>query len=401
MSLGGYKFSGFKCSRSSLTDLEWVLLCHKTRVKAFLSSNSLSQAGWGFDPSFTSGMYSFESFGNVIYSEDNLGYNLVSFFKHNEGDAYFSILTLGYYQAIANLANGCVTINTPSVTNNSYRLGNGGTMFCKVSKSQITPSNVLTRVSGELCMMPCGKLLQATNYNNGPTPSTWENSKYTYLGLSTVYSGFAIREGKIISFMGFSPSGTCISCYSANPFSLLFNDNDIYTQFAINVMKSENASNNERDNAFSISNLSSNFGVYALDCNGNILNSTSNPTLASRGVSYNAGSVEFSYVPYDALVVDGIFNPMYNNYGKGIIDIDFLAYNFTNQLALLYPPYRRVASGNYMCVSKYNASSFDPKPLNGLYTTSSGPKYFPSLFIGWDASNPEITSEDAWQVYNG
>ena len=42
MSLGGYKFTGKYCNRGSLTDTQWVLLMHKTKVAAFMGANTLS-----------------------------------------------------------------------------------------------------------------------------------------------------------------------------------------------------------------------------------------------------------------------------------------------------------------------------------------------------------------------
>lgn len=406
MALGGYKFAGYKCNRGETTDLQWVLLCHKTRVKAFLSSSSSANAGWTFDPDFTSGMYSYGTSGNVIYSMDELGYNLVSFFKHGDGDSYFAILTLGYYQASQNLASGCVKINTPTVFGSlSYRVGNGCTMFCKVSKTQITPSDVLDRVNGELYMMPCGKFLQDANYNNGPKPTTWENDKYTYLGLSgsySVHAGFAIKGINIISFMGYAASGLCISCFSSNAFSSVFNDGDIYTQFALNAMASTSGvSNNERDNKFPTGSLSTEFGVYVLTINGDALSSTNNPTLVFRGVAYVAGNMSLPLMSYDSLVVDNIYawDSTHNSGGKGIVSIDFLAYNVFTRSQDLPAAYAVVANGNYMCASNVTSTSLKPYPLNKLYTTSSGPKFFPVLYIGWDPSNPDITQESAWTEY--
>ena len=402
MALGGYKFAGYKCSRGTTTDLQWVLLCHKIRVKAFIESSTLSNAGWAFDSDFTSGMYAFESSGNVIYSMDNLGYNLVSFFKHGTGDAYFAILTLGYYQATANLAAGCVTIDTPDVNGSShYRIGNGCTMFCKIAKTQITPSDVLGRVNGELYMMPVGRLLQAANYNNGPTPSTWESSGYTYLGLGgSVYAGFATKGVKIISFMGYSESGLCICCFSSSAFSSLFNNGDLYTQFALNPMQATSGSaTNERNNVFSTGSLSSQFGVYALDNSGSYV---ANPLLDSSGKSYYKASESSQYRSFDSLSVSGVWNSTYNNSAKGTVYIDFIAYNYCDTLASLPAPYRIVANGNYMCASNFTSSSgLTQEPLNGIYTTSSGPKYFPVLYVGWDPSNPDITQQSAWTEYTG
>ena len=48
MSLGGYKFAGRYCEKGSLTDQQWALLMHKTRLAAFMAANTLSGAGWHF-----------------------------------------------------------------------------------------------------------------------------------------------------------------------------------------------------------------------------------------------------------------------------------------------------------------------------------------------------------------
>ena len=46
MALGGYKFAGYKCSNDgTLTDAQWALRIHKTRIKAFLEANTLANTG--------------------------------------------------------------------------------------------------------------------------------------------------------------------------------------------------------------------------------------------------------------------------------------------------------------------------------------------------------------------
>ena len=63
MSLGGYKFEGRYSNRGSLTDTEWCLQIHKTRIAAFMAANARANAGWTFD--YSDGQLPYGTSGNV------------------------------------------------------------------------------------------------------------------------------------------------------------------------------------------------------------------------------------------------------------------------------------------------------------------------------------------------
>ena len=99
MSLGGYKFRGYKYTRPADYDssvdaqvLAEVLKMHKCKLKAFTESCAASGAEWDF--SYSNGDYAFGTHGNVIYKLDSSGFNLVSFFRYGTDDAYYAIVTL-------------------------------------------------------------------------------------------------------------------------------------------------------------------------------------------------------------------------------------------------------------------------------------------------------------------
>ena len=159
MSLGGYKFVGYKCARPSgyvvgdtTSETNWVLLVHKTRVKAFMDSCALSGAQWTFN--HTQGQFSLESYGNVIYRLDDVGYNYASFFKCGSSDAYYLILTAGYWDVgSSDLSAGKIslsrmlkTANNNSNNSNSNCCNKEDNFYIKKKQYNITREEILQKI---------------------------------------------------------------------------------------------------------------------------------------------------------------------------------------------------------------------------------------------------------------
>jgi hypothetical protein len=110
------------------------------------------------------------------------------------------------------------------------------------------------------------------------------------------------------------------------------------------------------------------------------------------------GSIQ-SY-PFEAIL---IINPEINTRTlgsfKGIISIDLLAVCTPNSYSLVPASYSTAANGNYLALvgGSINGSSQTGSFLN--VQTGTGFNACPTLYCGWDPSNPDITQESAWTAY--
>lgn len=401
MALGGYKFAGRKVTKpEGATDLQWVLLCHKCRVKAFLESNALSSAGWVFDPDQSSGQISFETYGNVIYRLDDLGYNLVSFFKHGEGDGYFAICTFTYYAATADLANGKIRLTFLSYSSSNY-LGLGCVMFCQASKAQLNTSNVTGWGVGKLGVYPCGCLL-AKGSNYYPAPSNWNYTDWlNYVSYNNFYSGFAIKDKSIICFCKNSSNAANVAVYSIDGFSKMGDPNDEYNIFCLNAQTYSN-STTRREVDHVVVGSSTSQSLLSNPCFRTLSNTGGcwqyNNYMRCLFASVYIGSIQ-NY-PFEAIF---IINPEINsntlNAFKGVIGIDLLAVCTPNSSSLIPNALSTAANGNYLALvgGSINANSNSGSFLNE--STGNAFKAYPTLYCGWDPSNPDITQESAWTAY--
>lgn len=401
MALGGYKFAGRKVTKpEGATDVQWVLLCHKCRVKAFLESNALSGAGWAFDPDQSSGQISFETYGNVIYRLDDLGYNLVSFFKHGDGDAYFAICTFTYYAATADLANGRIALTLPEITS-SYQYGRGCVMFCNISKTPMNTETCKTSGVGRIGCFPCGRPVEkGTNYY--PTPSNWAATNYmVYVGYNSFSAGFAIKDKNIITFVNvgyWSGLYANIAIFSVGGFSKLCNDNDDYNIFAFNPQyQSQATSVQETENTY-LASLTSPVSLFT----SNSLFTLSDTGSARRTnylrnyfFSMFTGSIQ--YYPFESIaVIQNAANSLYLNMAKGIIGIDLIAISTSMESSATPRRKTTAANGNYLAVT---AGKLITSGNWGNLNSSASISLYPSAYIGWDPSNPDITQESAWTAY--
>lgn len=72
-----------------------------------------------------------------------------------------------------------------------------------------------------------------------------------------------------------------------------------------------------------------------------------------------------------------------------MVDIDLIAINCFCKTGEGAVPYQVCANGNYLCVQKWQET------MNETYAFTNS-----SLYIGWDASNPDIRLESSWAEYS-
>jgi hypothetical protein len=98
--------------------------------------------------------------------------------------------------------------------------------------------------------------------------------------------------------------------------------------------------------------------------------------------------------PYEAplLTTDALRDesPLLNSNGitsKGTFNVDLLScngtYGYSDERF-----WKSYANGNYLLIASCHATASNERPSTKYY-------------VGWDPSNPDITSEDAWTAYNG
>lgn len=396
MALGGYKFVGYKYTRPADYDssvdaqvLAEVLKMHKCKLKAFTESCTASGAQWDF--SYSNGDYAFGTHGNVIYKLDSSGFNLVSFFRYGEEDAYYAIVTLSdasassghslqldnwyYYYSGTTTWGGQVTNNMSCISLVDLNINN-------INTSRSAATDRLTLASDDES--------SATS-----TSSYWTISK-------------SIPEQR---YCGYATKGKCIISITAStlntPFTMKVSAID-----ALNI-----SSPNDTKNIFSWAFRSSSGTGTATSIdqqNGTIQtlrqSGTAYESISTYNTSYNISlyipspksAIVFNptdNIPYEAAILcasnkgtvrtavqdlntDGILT-------KGQALIDLLAVNVIAPYsgAALWHPY---ANGNYLLAWYYAYSGGDTaiSVLNGRF-----------VYIGWDASNPDITADASWPTY--
>lgn len=393
MSLGGYKFAGRYCEKGSLTDAQWALRMHKTKVAAFMAANTLANAGWDYDMTGSPD-------GNY-HCLDSVGNNYVTVFKRTNGvDDYtwFAIYTLTKF-TLTGTDTGAIKLYLYANYSNMY-FGYFATNFYRIGTSAITYSDSLvTNPTGHANIigpMPVG--------NTGTSTTDISSSYYppsnTSLREVTLASfGYAIKGDNIIMFQGqgsaFLSSYLKCSVASGHGFSSFVNPNDACGVFAYNTQKeravSESYENATRD--VSTSDMQSDL-CCAVD------GSTGLPSYSAKlGALFLAiYSTSVNEYPFQSVAVFGVKNSTTNVFGKGALNIDLLSVNFPGFNQGLVPSvYSTVANGNYLCINSISGSNyFTVNPLN--LTTSQSMNA--AMYVGWDPSNPDITQASAWSLYD-
>lgn len=404
MSLGGYKFAGYKCIKgSSMSDAEWALRIHKTRIKAFLEANTRANTGWEFD--LNSGKIDYDStYTGVIYDLGGDGLNLVTYFRHGTYpvDAKYYMIASLFNWTCSTPSGTQIAISTNGpITTSEFNGSNGYrvisySLFHAVSYDPF-PEDCLLKSSDNypnraISLVPiCGFYTPSSSL-----PSCTTSQSGTYFKTDKIYFGYALRDLDIIhlsipndnilsdvrykyirtSLVGFnsltlsSPNdssniyGICLSVpynsevgpspwnSSASPF-LYLNEtlNDSFTRYAIADMES------------SLILTKSNKAFF----NGVV---TAYPF---ETVSLTTNSMR-EYAPF--LNSDGIAS-------KGTFNIELLAcngsYNYSS-----FSEWSSVANGNYLTVLVHRTT---PSAISYQQTT---------YYVGWDASNPDILDESSW-----
>jgi len=387
MALGGYKFVGYKYTRPADYDssidaqvLAETLKMHKCKLKAFTESCAASGAQWDF--SYSNGDYAFGTHGNVIYKLDSSGFNLVSFFRYGEEDAYYAIATFN---------DASNSTSTSLNLLNRYYFYNGTTI-------------TNTFITNDMC---CASLVDMNMTNINERPTIDRLAFMSQFGNSTSIS----KSVPSVRYYGYSTKGKCIIALTTDSLSsnryfnisaidalLLSSPDDSKNIFSYTTAASDISGSNP-------SNFTMSGYIQTLNADGvprqnkavyNTVNTT--PTMCILSPSTAICDSPANYVPYESVKISplnyGLPNNLINSNGilsKGIAPIDFLAVNnvlpHTNIL-----PWNKYANGNYLCVFKYMYNSSSTHMANtDLFSKI--------VYVGWDPSNPDITQESAWTAY--
>lgn len=402
MSLGGYKFAGKYCEKGSLTDVQWALLVHKTRLASFMASNALSNAGWSFDQ--TGGDIAFGTYGNVIYSLDSVGNNYVSFMKHGtDSPTYIAVITAFYWGASSQSNVGKIDGPWQLRYGNEQFIGASNSLFHRLSRTQLTALNLFSSISGATPLIPLGFVMSTATGYSGMTPSR----SYSFPSQSSFYAGYAIKEARVIAFASKSVTQKAIHVSALGigartniiPSS---NTNDTFATSFFGAYFGSSGATSYGDCVDIDAEDSDSYQYGAtiiLDSSGNVQLAT----VGCPGFSQFVQTVSPQDYPFGSVFFVSANATGRNSIYAGSALIDFIASNVspskqTNRM-------QAYAGGNYLFVATENYTQSFPygKFAFTSYQTilSSAVNGYPALYVGWDPSNPDITQASAWQLYDG
>lgn len=394
MSLGGYKFAGRFCQKGSLTDQQWALLMHKTKVAAFMAANSLSGAGWDYDMTGSPD-------GNY-HCLDAVGNNYVTVFKRTNGEddyTWFALYTLTMFTWSGTSANAVkLYLTAISVDGTNQYPGYYACNFYRIGTTQISYSDSLAASPNELINSTlCVPVGNPGGSTSDISSNYYPSSSSSTVGMSQVYYGFSLKNDDIVLFQGGSATSTslCCSVASGHAFSSFVNPDDGNGTFAYNTqyLGYVNTSNNESSNRDVDSNNMNSRLCYAFNGYSGISN---NATLGAIPLSYYRSAVQ--EYPFQSLSVYNVYNSSTKIYGKGTLKSELLSISFQAATNLVPSIYSSVANGNFLCVNSITSTGFNTYAINGNPTNYALATY-PALYVGWDASNPDITQASAWTEY--
>lgn len=383
MSLGGYKFSGKFCQRGSLTDQEWAMVLHKTRVEAFLEANAAANAGWIYDMDGSPD-------GN-LHCLDSMGDNYVTVFKRENSETndttWFAIYTLCSHKKTS-VGSGDVArslVYARWTDSFSGYLGTYACSFFRIGTSQISYNDDLvdiTNLVDSTPLIPTGNPGTADNYYDdtayGHTVCYWNNS--------TFYYGTAIKDDNIIMFSGENQTASelCCTIAAGHGVSNLIIPNDNHSAVAVNLQRAGTGGTYDEISPRA---------HQGTECQVTVAMNDSGKWEVPVGLFVNQSAAyvnTLSGVPYQSVCVGGIKTNDYGIMGKGTMKIDLLAYNAPSTTSIYPSVYTSYSNGNYLCVTTYYSDNMNA--MNGAYLGSS----YGCLFVGWDASNPDITQSSSW-----
>ena len=393
MSLGGYKFAGKYCERGNLTDQQWALRMHKTKVAAFMAANAIADAGWDYDMTGSPD-------GNY-HCLDSVGNNYVTVFKRtNETDDYtwFAIYTLPFFTTTGTPSGYAIVTQVSDYFNGSilWYLGNNASSFVSISNTGIGYNDRPGYINALLPIGNLGHATTATNANGGL------NSLFT---ATENYYGFAVKGDRVIAIQGKEPSSQylTVSIFAGHAYSSFVDESDsngllFYNLQNINNTVSNDYEVNARVGRSQSEKLTSPVFLIKQGTSGTVLGMLSCAPLAH----WNTTISNYPFQALSSFSQNAIGGSPVS--GKGTIDVDFLAVNFTGNSQGLYPQnLGTYANGNYLAVRRggWNNSDYQYgisiSGFNSLYSWY----YDVGLYVGWDPSNPDITQASSWSLYDG
>ena len=408
MALGGYKFAGYKCTKgSSMTDTEWSLLIHKTRIKAFLDANTSANAGWVFD--LNGGTIDFDStYVGVIYDLGGDGLNLVSYFRNGTAPnaKYYMIASLFNWTCGSPTSPQIQISNTGPIVYGYYSSSgqykvNNHTLFHTVSYEPFPEDCILNSANNypqkALPMIPVYGFGSYTN----ATPSSNLNDNSTLFKSAKLYFGYALKNLDIISFttfndkmavsdsrvwlkttfVGFDSLALSSPDDSANIYGICLTNNSNVYEIASSGWGNYDAlyrwQETLTDSFIRYESYNSPNDLFFGICKKACFNGTTQ-TYPFETVTLTTGGCRNS-APF--LNADGITS-------KGTFDIELLSSNGSYNYNI-FTMWKPVANGNYLPVAIKTLS-------NSGYTDQQT-----TYYVGWDASNPNILDESSWTEFAG
>ncbi len=401
MSLGGYKFRGYTARRpDGMSNTDWYLLIHKTRVKAFLDASAAANAGWVID--YTDGQLDFESTTGAIYRLDDLGYNYVTAFRIPNEDAYFQIITFCKWSTnTSDPANGlinCRNILDYYYVNSSYGSYmtqlNKTTMFHRIGTYRKDPTNLSSKY-GYTPLFQAGSVF--SNTSNNYTVDADTDSRI-FPNYNCGY-GYAVKGKHIISIV---KNGTFFSysLLSADIYQSVFNSTDKFAKFNAIGFQDRGQTNQSatRDYGETDYNVGSATNYHTERYVASSSYSVNQAFIPLRTSNYTQATTIYPFSSVYTIMTEDSQDIQSN--GIGSIPVDLLATNTT--IGALFNRGSVVANGNYLCVSARSASSTYTIALSFTPVSGWGSSNYigENIFVGWDSSNPDLNESSSWPVYN-
>lgn len=420
MTFGGYKFAGYCLPYdSNVTGVARALAIHKTRLKAFTEAARLSESAWIFDPDKRTGTLAFENTQNAIHEltdENQVVRGYASFFKYNgQKTGYYLVLTVQKYTIdYGGLSGGIVISNSQCLTeyDSYYTKGPiGASCLHAISEEPFgtLPQNGIA--SGDLIPTRSTRLMSIGMNVFSSSSSDLQNIESGYVnpdsdGLDYCVFGYAMRGADFhqLNRVGrsFYDSSSIIQSLSLDAFSHYYNQNDTHGLFAMSL------------SGYGSSYIEYGISYPTINIDGQILAESGSP-LCSYNISDNsdnnnglslAPDVRSCYCPTAGgnLVISGAIIALVYGSGhrvfdsgqtaKGCTNPEFIAINCTSPTNT--QNYYTSYAGELLFISTYNVVPYCI--FNGRYSNNS-PSGSTNIYIGWDASNPDIRTEAAWPIY--
>lgn len=417
MSFGGYKFRGYHLAKDSNdSDSLHLLKMHKTRLSAFVAANTATSGNWSFDPDKLSGDLDFESTQNAIYSMtgvDTTTHGYASFFKYHNTEenevGYYLIITTNCY-SIGTATNG-VSFSQDQCTLE------GQSMFAPIYCSCLhaiskDPFGNLPSSTASVDLLPSSSTRLFTigcNCHGNTNFTNVDNVNKGFFAENDFYVGYSIKDKDIISFATSNPvtKYPTIDVMSLNVYSTFYDAQDEEGIFMSSInCYSGNVStgSDETEKNIGVDRVLQTLTKYS-SCVGHDVHTTElrlSPSISALYISSGATSI-----PFEGLnVVNKSFNSGFGstNLVKGITNPELLASNVSSE-KLSVDNNIAFANGNLLLVCQYSINSssqkakypaFSETQSNGSDSTIYSSSWYFNLFIGWDVSNPDLSTTSSW-----